>query len=95
MASRHQVMCVNKQDRPNPHERILFIGGAENGERWRRSQQEAINDIETGRYTFYVHVGGYQADVIVAMSQWGHKYLRTTSDTTQKDNLLSLPECPR
>ena len=27
MASRHEVLCVHKTDRSNPHERITHIGG--------------------------------------------------------------------
>jgi len=32
-------------------------------------------------------------DVVVAKSQYGHKYLKTVADGEQPNNLLSLPEC--
>lgn len=93
--SRHQVLCVNKIDRPNPHERILYIGGTNlDGSRWKISQQDAITYIENGKYSFYVHAGGRTVDVIVAVSRFGNKYVKTVADGEQPDNLLSLPECP-
>lgn len=95
MPSRHEVRCVNKSDRYNPHERILFIGGINpNGTRWKLSQEEAINGIESGKWSFYVSRGGYTVDVIVAVSRYGNKYLKTEADGESPDNLLSLPECP-
>jgi hypothetical protein len=95
MASRHQVSCINKTDRMNPHERIKAIGGANaDGTRWRLSEDDAIQGIEQGRWQFYVSRGGYTVDLIVAVSAAGHKYLKTVPDGVQPDNLLSLPECP-
>ncbi|MBV8802152.1 MAG: DUF3892 domain-containing protein [Gammaproteobacteria bacterium] len=96
MVDRHQVLCINKSDRMNPHERILYIGGLNgNGSRWKLSQQEAIQGIETGKWQFYVSRGGRTVDVIVALSAYANKYLKTTADGVHPDNLLSLPECPK
>ena len=81
MATRHQVHCINKTDRNNPHERISHIGGINgDGTRWKLAQQEAIEGIEQNKWAFYVS---------------GHKYLKTVPDGIHPDNLLSLPECPR
>jgi hypothetical protein len=57
------------------------------------SQQKAIEDIENGAYSFYVEVLGRYVDVIVATSPYGNKYIKTTADGDQPNNLLSLPEC--
>ena len=91
----NQVRCINKADRHNAHERIRSIGGVNaDGGRWKLSQQEAIDSIRGGKYSFFVQQGGSRVDVIVATSQAGHAYLKTTADGEQPNNLLSLPECP-
>ena len=94
MPSRHEVLCVNKSDRPNPHERIINIGGRNtDGTAWKVSQAEAIEGIESGKWAFYVNRGGHPVNVVVAVSRYGHKYLKTESDSEHPNNLLSLPEC--
>ena len=95
MATHVQITCINKSDRPNPHERIKSVGGVNgDGTRWRLTQEAAIQGIESGTYSFYVSVNSRTVWVIVGTSQYGHKYLKTQNDGDQPNNLLSLPECP-
>ncbi len=94
MAIRAEIKCINKSDRPNPHERILRIGGTNpDGKAWRLDQTDAVVGIENGQYSFYVTRGGRPVEVIVATSQYGNKYIKTTADGEHPNNLLSLPEC--
>jgi hypothetical protein len=94
MPSRHEVLCITKSDRYNPHERILSIGGRnDDGTAWKLPQPDAIQGIEAGKWAFYVRRGGITANVVIAISRYGHKYLKTEADGEQPDNLLSLPEC--
>lgn len=93
MSTRRQISCINKQERHNPQERIINIGGVFAGERWKYSQAEAVAYTERGVYSFYVKVNGFTVDVIIARYM-GNKYLISRSDANGKDNLFSLPECP-
>ena len=88
------IDCINKTDRYNPHERILYVGGFNPGAstRWKITQQQAISYIENREHTFYTMVNGNRANVIVATHN-GNKYIKTVNDGDQPNNLLSLPEC--
>jgi hypothetical protein len=89
MADRHQIKCVNKSVRYNPWERITHVGGSG----WKLSQDEALNGIQTGKWSFFVSVAGKDVAVVVAVSRYGHSYLKTEADNEEPNNLLSLPEC--
>lgn len=95
MAQRLQISCINKEDRYNPYEKILRIGGLDaNGSHWSLSQEKAIDHIEKGKYSFYVSVYNKQVNVIVAISPYGNKYLKTEADDSTPNNLLNLEDCP-
>lgn len=94
MASRHQVTCVTKADRYNPHKRITHIGGRNSqGIPWQLSQLEAIAGIERGEWAFYVSRDGREVAIVVATGRSGHKYLKTEADGDYPDGLLALPDC--
>jgi hypothetical protein len=62
--------------------------------RFETTQVEAIGGIESGKWQFYVErPAGDRVSVIVATSRFGNKYLKTTADGDQPNNLLSLPTC--
>lgn len=90
-----QVRCINKSDRYDQHDRITHIGGLNSdGSRWKLTQTDAIHGIESGKYAFYVEKERKTANVIIATSRFGNKYLKTEADGEHPNNLLSLPECP-
>jgi hypothetical protein len=87
--ARLRVTCINKRgDHYDPHERIQAIGG----DGWKKSEDEAISELESGRNSFYVTVNGQAVEVGIATHN-GRKYLKTRADGYRPDNLLSLPEC--
>jgi hypothetical protein len=90
-----QIRCVNKRDRPNPHERITHVGGFVTSQ-WKLTQEAAIDLIERREWDFYVALPGSSKTVWaeVGVSRFGNKYLRTQGDDDYRNNLLSLPECP-
>ncbi|MDB5158004.1 MAG: hypothetical protein JWR50_2711 [Mucilaginibacter sp.] len=57
------------------------------------SVQETVAQVigYLASYNYYVSVGGYTIDVTKSRSASGHEYIKTKPDSTQKDNLLSLP----
>jgi hypothetical protein len=90
-----QITCVTKRDRPNPHERITHVGGYVTTQ-WKLTQEQVIAYIENDEWRFWVALPGKRNSVwvIVAVSRFGNKYLKTEADGEHENNLLSLPECP-
>lgn len=89
-----EIDCIEKTDRYDPAEAIAFIGGRNaNGTRWRISQKDAVEGIESGRWSFYVYSGGRNVNVVVAVSRYGNKYIKTVADDYAPNNLLSLQSC--
>lgn len=93
--ARRQVKCIRKPGtRMNPHQRITHLGGdwGYNGAREVITEDQAIRDIQNHTHTYHVSVGFRDADVFISHHN-GNPYLRTVTDDTTVDNLLSLPTC--
>lgn len=96
MAGRFQITCINKPDRNSPVEHITHVGGFGTSP-WKLTVEDVIRRIESrgpDHEDFFVRVGNAEADVIVVSPPGRRKHIRTTPDSTQRDNLLSLSECP-
>ena len=95
MALRYQICCVRRSDRLNHDRRLRGIGGVNpDGARWKISEAAAIAGIESGRWSFYLSHAGQDVEVVVAVSKYGNKYIKTADDDgLHPDKLLGLPEC--
>ncbi|MBE0626430.1 MAG: DUF3892 domain-containing protein [Burkholderiales bacterium] len=88
-----QIKCINKAERNAPYEHIRSISGFNpTGARWILTQEQAIQGIEAGKWSFYVSVNGATDDILIANSS-GNKYLKAKSESEQPARLLSLDEC--
>lgn len=94
MAIDVRIQCTNS-DGTDADYRIDNIGGVNpNGDRWKLTIDEAINGINSGKWTFYTHEGGQRADVVIRTSSANRLYLTTLPDNFVGNNLSRLPECP-
>jgi len=95
MASRHEVSWIDRNDRLNPHERIVAIGGS-NPDRsvWKLSQKEAIEAIKSNKYVFFVKRDGRELNLVVAQSHIGYDFIKTETDSAIPVSLLGLPAPP-
>jgi len=85
-----QITCIRKRgSHYNPHERIEGVGGAG----WYTPEDAAIRNVERDASSYYASVHGQSVWVIVATHN-NRKYLKTTADGYEPNNLLSLRECP-
>ncbi len=91
----NRIDCIEKVDRYDPAEAITHIGGINpDGRRWRITQEDAIRRIESNENQFFVESGGRRSAVIVALSRFKNKYIKTEADDYGPNNLLSLTTCP-
>ncbi len=89
----NRVTCIKKPNTHSPLEHITHLGGTtEDGRVWNETRESVIQKIRAGNYHFHVVAGGYDVQVEVAERN-GVAYVKTKPDATQKDNLLSLPQC--
>jgi hypothetical protein len=94
VVARYQIRCISRTALMNHDRRIAGIGGVNpDGAHWSITVEEAIAAIEAGKWSFYIDRGGRQLPVVIAVSKYGSKYIKTTTDTLQPDSLLALPEC--
>lgn len=95
MVQDYQVTCIIP-DASDKDRRIDSIGGATGGQgaggSWCISLDEAIKGIEDQRWSFWTQANGKSVWVVVAKRN-GKKYLKTTADGDEPNNLLSLPRC--
>lgn len=83
-----EVLWVEKNERANPYERIIRLGGR----LWASSPKNIISHIEKGDVKYYIKRSARKVDIVVAISPSGFKYLKTVEDTNIPGKLLILPD---
>jgi hypothetical protein len=90
-----QIKCITKPHPHSDHEAITHVGGNRdngNGAYFYITRQQCADDIRLKRESYFVHVGT-NTIAVEAYERGGNWYIRTKPDNTQRDNLLSLPQC--
>jgi hypothetical protein len=89
-----RIECISTKTRDGA-KRITHIGGlTREGARWRQTQEEAIQAIESGESTYYCETGAQSYLVVVGKSGASGRILKAVIDIDEPDCLLKLPECP-
>ena len=88
---RLEIQWIKKTNRFEVHDRIHSVGGTTpDGIEWHLSQQQVADAIEKRTHSFYIIHGGANLEVITVRSRFGFRYIKTTADEYQPDNLLEL-----
>lgn len=58
-----------------------------------RAKADVISDIESKLHSYYVNEAGFETAVEVITRADKTKFLRTSADTTNENNLDNLPNC--
>lgn len=91
-----EIKCINKEDRDNPYERITHVWWVNHDwNKWKKTQKEIIDYINSWKHSFYVNVWRNKINVIVSKSRFWNEYIKTENDRDEPNNLLSLPECDK
>ncbi len=91
-----RITCINKDngDHYDQHLAITHFGWvADNGNSGKASLAEMIDFLEKGNTAYVKDSSGKVAVLVVRISVYGNKYVKTVSDGRETDNLLNLSEC--
>lgn len=94
---RIRITCINKSsgNHENPHEAISYLGWIEEvtNKQGKTSRVEMYDWILKGVVAYVEDAYGNIAFLVAEVSSKGTKFVKTRTDGTKSDNLLSLPEC--
>lgn len=92
-----RITCINKANgyHENPYVAIESLGwlNEQSGKTGKSSRETMYDWLVNKGGTAYVTAGGAKAELIGKISPHGTKYVQTRADSTDRDNLLKLPEC--
>lgn len=92
-----RIHCINKDNghHEDPHEAITYLGWIdESGSKSGKSTRlEVVKFIEDGGKAYVKDDFGNIAYLIVKISRFGNKFVKTKADGVETNNLLKLLEC--
>lgn len=89
----NRITHIRKPNVNSSHEHITHIKGLNtSGAVFESTVAVAIANLKSGNYKYHVERAGRTINVTHQKSAAGNEYIKTEPDSTQKDNLLSLPQ---
>lgn len=93
-----RIRCINKDngDHYDPHEAITYLGwiNESTNQTGKSTRLEMVDFIEKQSGQAYVKdVYGKIAYLVVRVSRFNNKYVKTVADGRETNNLLALMEC--
>lgn len=92
-----RITCINKANgqHENPYVAISHLGWIEDGtgKSGKNSREEIYDFVVNKNGEAYVAAGSTRARLIGAISPRGTRYVKTAANSTERDNLLEVPEC--
>jgi hypothetical protein len=95
MAILLEVKWVDQSEHVPAHQRIRHIGGNSGRLRWKHTQAEAIESIESSLFSYYFKVKGRASRLRVGLTADGQKFLTMEDDGDGRlQFLFELPTFP-
>lgn len=92
-----RITCIKKSNgqQENPYVAIESLSWTNeaNGERNASTREQMYVFVVDQKGEAYVSAGGARARLVGQVSPRGTRYVKTVADSTDRDNLLKLPEC--
>lgn len=92
-----RITCIKKSNgqHENPYVAIESLGWTNEatGERNSSTREQMYDWVVNKNGEAYVTAGGARARLVGQVSARGTRYVKTVADSTDRDNLLKLPEC--
>jgi hypothetical protein len=94
MAILLQVKWVDLSEEGELHQRVRLIGGDSRRMQWQHTQEQAIESIERGLFTYYVEKDAHPLKLDVGLTADGKKYLTIHVGDGHSQLPLDLPRGP-
>ena len=92
-----KITCINKDggDHYDPHEAITHLGwlNENSGKSGKATLQQMIEFLESGNKAYVKDAWDNIAYLVICISRFGNKFVKTVADDMETNNLLELIEC--